>query len=66
MCGRIYPVMNRIKFIVERNDTRLGRVFDLGIQGLILVSFSVETLEGLSVGGIFLSPRWGNGIVLSH
>jgi voltage-gated potassium channel len=40
-----------IKRIVERNDTTQGRLFDLTIQALIvlsLVSFSVETLPNLS------------------
>jgi len=27
--------MAKLKDIIERNDTRLGRVFDLVIQGLI-------------------------------
>ncbi len=43
--------MQRIKEIVERNDTRLGRAFDLAVLALIilsLVSFSVETLPNLS------------------
>lgn len=40
-----------LKQIVEGNDTRFGRTFDLTIQALILVSliaFSLETLPGLS------------------
>jgi voltage-gated potassium channel len=40
-----------LKQIVERNDTKWGRVFDLAIQSLIvvsLVSFSIETLPNLS------------------
>jgi voltage-gated potassium channel len=40
-----------IKRIVEQNDTRWGRVFDLVIQCLIvlsLVTFSIETLPNLS------------------
>jgi voltage-gated potassium channel len=43
-----------LKQLVERSDTRGGRVFDLVIQALIvvsLVSFSIETLPTLS-------PRW--------
>ena len=43
--------MVSLKQIVERNDTKWGRVFDLVIQSLIvvsLVSFSVETLPNLS------------------
>lgn len=41
----------RLKHIVEDNSTRLGRIFDLAIQALIilsLISFSVETLPNLS------------------
>ena len=40
-----------IKKIIEENDTKAGRVFDLFIQSLIilsLVSFSIETLHDLS------------------
>jgi voltage-gated potassium channel len=40
-----------LKQIVERNDTKWGRVFDLAIQLLIvvsLISFSIETLPDLS------------------
>ena len=40
-----------LKRIVEKNDTRWGRVFDLGIQVLIvvsIVSFTIETLPDLS------------------
>lgn len=43
--------MAKLKDIVERSDIRLGRAFDLSIQGLIvlsLVSFSIETLPDLS------------------
>jgi len=47
--------MNRlgihVKRIIEEGDTRPGRVFDLFVQSLIvlsLVSFSIETLPGLS------------------
>jgi voltage-gated potassium channel len=43
--------MSTLKEIVEQSDSRLGRVFDLCIQMLILlslISFSVETLPGLS------------------
>lgn len=43
--------MSALKQIVEQNDTRAGRVFDLTIQALIvisLVTFSVETLPNLS------------------
>ena len=40
-----------LKRIVEGNDTRRGRIFDLTIQSLIvfsLITFSIETLPGLS------------------
>ena len=40
-----------IKTIIERNDTHAGRLFDLAIQALIvlsLVSFSIETLPDIS------------------
>ena len=43
--------MATLKRIVEENDTRWGRVFDLSIQILIVVSlvtFSIETLPNLS------------------
>lgn len=43
----------RLRTIVERNDTPAGRVFDLVIQALIvlsLVAFSVETLPNLPRG----------------
>lgn len=43
--------METLKRIVEASDTKLGRTFDLAVQTLIilsLVSFSVETLPGLS------------------
>lgn len=43
----------RIKQIIEESDTAAGRAFDLAIQVLIvlsLVSFSVETLPGISEG----------------
>lgn len=43
--------MPSLKTIIERNDTRWGRAFDLFIQALILLSllcFSMETLPGLS------------------
>ena len=41
-----------LKQIVESTDTRSGRLFDLTVQALVvisLVSFSIETLPGLSV-----------------
>jgi voltage-gated potassium channel len=43
--------MPSLKTIIERNDTHWGRVFDLCIQSLILISllcFSLETMPGLS------------------
>lgn len=43
--------MESLKQIVESNDTKWGRVFDLTIQSLIvvsLISFSIETLPDLS------------------
>ncbi|MEZ6059212.1 MAG: ion transporter [Planctomycetaceae bacterium] len=43
--------MKTIKDIIERSDTRPGRLFDLTIQGLIVASlftFSIETLPNLS------------------
>ena len=47
----------RIKTIVEQSDTRTGRIFDLAIQLLIVVSlitFSIETLPNLSPA----AERW--------
>jgi voltage-gated potassium channel len=44
-------MLERLKSIVEDNDTPEGRAFDLTIQALIvlsLVTFSIETLPGLS------------------
>jgi voltage-gated potassium channel len=43
--------MSTLKRIVEDNDTRWGRIFDLAVQVLIVVSlvtFSIETLPDLS------------------
>ncbi|MDA7909214.1 ion transporter [bacterium] len=40
-----------LKNVIERSDTRIGRIFDLFIQALIIVSlitFSLETLPNLS------------------
>ncbi len=40
-----------LKLIIEKTDTRAGKVFDLSIQALIVVSlitFSVETLPNLN------------------
>ena len=44
-------IVQDLKRIVERNDTRWGRVFDLVVQTLIvvsLVSFTIDTLPDLS------------------
>jgi voltage-gated potassium channel len=44
--------MSKIKQIVEESDTKLGRIFDLFIQAMIissLISFSIETLPALSI-----------------
>jgi len=43
--------MQKIKRIVEQNDTKEGRIFDIFIQSLIvlsLVSFSIDTLPNIS------------------
>ena len=43
--------MGGLKRIIEENDTRWGRVFDLSIQTLIvlsLIAFSVETLPDIA------------------
>ncbi len=43
--------MKTLKRIIENNDTKRGRIFDLAIQSLIilsLVTFSIETLPDLS------------------
>ena len=43
--------MTSLKQILEETDTRMGKVFDLTIQILIVasaVSFAIETLPGLS------------------
>jgi voltage-gated potassium channel len=43
--------MEKLRQIIERNDTKLGHAFDLFIQTLIilsLISFSIETLPNLS------------------
>ena len=40
-----------IKQLIEQNDSKRGRIFDLSIQALIvvsLISFSIETLPDLS------------------
>lgn len=53
--------MDKLKQIIEQNDTPSGRVFDLAIQGLIVVSlitFSIETLPDLSKQ----ATQWLRGI----
>ena len=50
MAGRTRAVKPRLVEIVERDDTRAGRTFDLVVLALIvtsLVALSVETLPGL-------------------
>ena len=45
--------MNKLKSIVEENETREGRIFDLFIQFFIvlsLITFSIDTLPGLPGG----------------
>lgn len=45
--------MEKLRSIIEDSDTRLGKSFDLTVQTLIivsLVSFSIETIPGLSAG----------------
>jgi len=52
-----------VKRIVEDNDTRWGRVFDLVIQALVvvsLVSFSMETLGVEDVCGCFVRLSWSD------
>jgi voltage-gated potassium channel len=52
--------LGTLRKIVERNDTAAGRVFDLFIQVLILlslVSFSIETLPDLSTSTRILLGR---------
>lgn len=47
--------MPTLKEVIEQSDTRLGRIFDLFIQTLIvlsLISFSIETLPKLSESAI--------------
>lgn len=44
-----------LKRIIEKSDTKAGKIFDLTIQSLIvisLISFSIETLPGLSTESI--------------
>lgn len=48
--------MPKLKDIVERNDTKAGRAFDIFIQVLIvisLVTFSIETIPDLSISEKF-------------
>jgi len=43
--------MEKLREIVLRSDTKLGRAFDISIQALIVISliaFSIETLPDLS------------------
>jgi voltage-gated potassium channel len=43
--------MKKLKNIIEKNDTKGGRIFDIFIQSLIiisLISFSIETIPDLS------------------
>lgn len=43
--------MNRLKEIIEKSDTRLGKAFDIFIQILIIISlfsFTIETLPDLN------------------
>jgi len=54
-------MLDRLKRTVEQNDTPAGRAFDFSIQALIvlsLVTFSLETLRGLSP----TTRRWLYGI----
>jgi voltage-gated potassium channel len=49
--GEVYESMPTLKQLIEDCDTPLGRGFDLFIQSLIIlsmISFSIETLPGLS------------------
>ena len=55
-----------LKQIVESTDTRSGRLFDLTVQAMVvisLVSFSIETLPGLSVQSRALLRNAETGIV---
>ena len=43
--------MDKLRKLIEENETKSGRAFDLFIQALIvlsLISFSVETLPNLT------------------
>lgn len=43
--------MEKLKSIIEDTDTKIGKAFDLFIQGLIVISlitFSIETLPNLT------------------
>ena len=52
--GNVYAAgRQRLKEVVEQTDTKAGRAFDIAIQVLIvfsLITFSVDTLPGLSPG----------------
>lgn len=55
--------MELLRSIVQQHDTRAGRLFDLAIQSLIvisLVAFSIETLPNLSAA----TERWLTAIEL--
>ncbi len=44
-------IKEKIRSLLDRNDTKLGRIFDLSIQSLIvisIVSFTIETLPNLN------------------
>ena len=44
-------MLDKIKIVVERTDTKAGKIYDFFIQFLIvlsLISFSFETLPGIS------------------
>ena len=47
----------KLRVIVEESDTKLGKLFDLVVQFLVvisLLSFSLETLPNLSKNQIFI------------
>ena len=55
-----------LKAIIEGTDTRAGQVFDLAIQVMIVtsvVSYSIETLPGLSSGAIALLSAIETGTI---